>query len=79
MNIKKILELHGFDENQIIKQIRIENGNRKYVIKFEDKYYLLSDSEKTEIDFVEKVQIRPEPKIEKKTKKNSKKKSKKRK
>ena len=77
MNVREILELHGFEKDSVIKQIRIENGKRKYVIKDNDKYFLISETIKEEIEFTEKVQPKPIVK-EEKTEKKSKKKSKKR-
>jgi len=71
MNVKEILKNHGFNENMTIKQVRIENGKRKYVVKDDnDKYFLLDENSKNEIDYTEKITTTPEkPKKKTTTKK----------
>ena len=82
MRLGEILEKHGFSKNTIVKKIQIENKIRTYIVKGDDdKFYLLSDTESKEIDFVERVRPIPEPIPESKpkTKTKSKKKNKKKK
>ena len=68
MNIKDLLEKHGFDKDTSIKQVQIVNGARKYVIEVDGKKYRLSDSEKEEIVEAKTIKKKPVKKTTKKKK-----------